>query len=214
MALFQQSTLEHEAEAQRDQRLLASHVIDARAAGLRPDAVDELAEHGARPAIGLADTVVYGNFELDPYAAKVVTGESINGLLDLGVDKGDLDAIGSDQVALSDDAASGLGVDVGERVHLRLGDGTVHEPRVVARLHPVDRVCRRGAAVDRRGRPSDRPTRVDGADRSGRRAAGEATTVRAFSREHPAVDGRWHRRSSRRRKMPMPSRWRGSTTSW
>ena len=35
--------------------------------------------------VGLADTTVYANSELDPYAAKVVAGESLDGLLDLGV---------------------------------------------------------------------------------------------------------------------------------
>ena len=38
--------------------------------------------------MGLADTSVYGNFELDPYAAKVVVGDSLVDLLDLGVTGG------------------------------------------------------------------------------------------------------------------------------
>ena len=94
--------------------------------------VDELAAGSTGAVIGLADTSVYGNFELDPYAAKVVVGGSLEGLLDLGVTRGSLTELGKDEVALSADAAAGLDAEVGEPVHLRLGDGAVHEPVVVA----------------------------------------------------------------------------------
>ncbi len=59
--------------------------------------------------VGLADTSVYANFELDPYAAKVVVGGPLDGLLDLGVVDGSLATLGKGEVALSVDAAAGLG---------------------------------------------------------------------------------------------------------
>ena len=51
--------------------------------------VDELAG-SSYDVVGLADTSVYANYELDPYAAKVMLGETLDGLLDLGVVRGSL----------------------------------------------------------------------------------------------------------------------------
>ena len=82
--------------------------------------------------VGLADTTVYANSELDPYPAKVVAGESLDGLLDLGVVDGSLGALAAGEVALSEDAAAGLGAEVGEPVDLHLGDGTRQEFTLVA----------------------------------------------------------------------------------
>ncbi len=84
MTLFQQSTLDDEARAQRSERIEAQHVVAAGAAGLPTGVVDELAARSTGAVIGLADTSVYGDFELDPYAAKAVVGSSLEGLLDLG----------------------------------------------------------------------------------------------------------------------------------
>jgi putative ABC transport system permease protein len=132
MTLFQQSTLEAESSSQRDDRVTAEHVIDAGPAGLSPHVVDELASKSSGAVVGLADTDVYGSFELDPYAAKAVVGDSLAGVLDLGVGKGSLESLSKDEVALSEDAAAGLGAELGEPVDLRLGDGVVHQPTVVA----------------------------------------------------------------------------------
>lgn len=132
MTLFQQATLEEETRAQRGDRITAENVIAAGAAGLPVSTVDELAAESSGAVVGLADTSVYGNFELDPYATKVVRGDSLEGLIDLGVTEGSLSTLADDEVALSADAATGLDAHVGEPVRLRLGDGAVHEPRVVA----------------------------------------------------------------------------------
>ena len=48
MTVFQQATLDHEARAQSGQRLVADHVVDAGPVGLRPDAIDDLAERQFR----------------------------------------------------------------------------------------------------------------------------------------------------------------------
>ena len=74
MCLFQQSTSDDESRAQRDDRVTAEHVVAPGAAGLSPTVVDDLAAESSSDVVGLADTSVYANFELDPYAAKVVVG--------------------------------------------------------------------------------------------------------------------------------------------
>ena len=79
MTLFQQSTLEEESRAQRSDRIDGEHVVAAGAAGLPTAVVDELAAESSGAVVGLADTSVYGNFELDPYAAKVVVGRLARG---------------------------------------------------------------------------------------------------------------------------------------
>ena len=132
MTLFQQSTLEDESKAQRADRVTAEHIISAGSSGLEITVVDALAAQSDGAVVGLADTSVYGNYELDPYAAKIVVGDSLDGLLDLGVSQGSLTTLGKDEVALSEDAAAGLGAELGEPVRLRLGDGAEHQPRLVA----------------------------------------------------------------------------------
>ena len=54
----------------------------------------ELAAQSDGAVVGLADTSIYGNYELDAYAAKVVVGDSLDGLLDLGVSRGSLTTLG------------------------------------------------------------------------------------------------------------------------
>jgi putative ABC transport system permease protein len=94
--------------------------------------VTTLTSRSSTDVLGLADTTVYANDELDPYGAKVVVGRTTDGLLDLGVVDGSLATLGRGQVALSEDAAAGLRARVGEPVRLRLGDGTVQDLRLVA----------------------------------------------------------------------------------
>lgn len=132
MTLFQQSTLEDESQAQRADRVTAEHVVAAGAAGLPPTVVDGLEAGSSDHVVGLADTSVYANFELDPYAAKVMVGESLDGLLDLGVVDGSLASLADREVALSVDAAAGLGAEIGEPVELHLGDGTREDFTLVA----------------------------------------------------------------------------------
>jgi putative ABC transport system permease protein len=132
MTLFQQSTLEEASRTQRHDRVAAQHVVAAGDAGLSPTVVEALATTSSTDVVGLADTTVYANDELDPYAAKVVVGKTIEGLLDLGVVGGSLATLSRGEVALSEDAAAGLGAEVGESVELRLGDGTAQALRLVA----------------------------------------------------------------------------------
>jgi putative ABC transport system permease protein len=132
MTLFQQSTLEDESQAQSNDRVTAEHVVAAGEAGLPPEIVDELAAKSSSHVIGLVDTSVYANSELDPYLAKVVLGDTLTDLLDVGVVSGSLATLDGGEVALSEDAAAGIDAKVGEPVNLRLGDGTQQDLRLVA----------------------------------------------------------------------------------
>ncbi len=131
MTLFQQSTLDSEATAQGRDRVTADRVVAA-SAGLPPSTVEKLVGQKVGTVVGLADTTVYGDFELDPYAAKAVTPGSLDDVLDLGVVQGSLAELRPGQVALSQDAADRLGAKVGQRADVRLGDGTQVDPVVVA----------------------------------------------------------------------------------
>ena len=132
MTVFQQATLEREARAQSAERLVADHVVDAGPAGLRLDAITELAEHSAGTVIGLAPTTVFANYELDPYVATAVTPGQLGDVLDLGIVEGSFAQPNAGEVMLSEDAAASIGVGVGEPVDIRLGDGTASAPTIVA----------------------------------------------------------------------------------
>ncbi len=132
MTVFQQATLDHEARLQSGQRLVAEHVVDAGPAGLRLDAIDELAERGPGTVIGLAPTTVFANYELDPYVATAVTPGRLGDVLDLGIVEGSVTGPNAGEVMLSEDAASSMGAGVGDRVDIRLGDGMAAAPMVVA----------------------------------------------------------------------------------
>ncbi|MDR8409619.1 ABC transporter permease [Nonomuraea sp. 3-1Str] len=67
---------------------------------------------------------------LDRYGAQGLTPDART--VDLGVVAGSLDGFGPGSVALSRTAASRLGVGVGDRLELTLGDGTPVAPRVAA----------------------------------------------------------------------------------
>ena len=132
MTVFQQTTLDQESRAQSDQRLVAEHVVDAGPAGLRLDAIAELAERGPGTVIGLAPTTVFANYELDPYVTTAVTPGRLGDVLDLGIVEGAVTGPNAGEVMLSEDAASSMGAGVGDRVDIRLGDGMAAAPTVVA----------------------------------------------------------------------------------
>ena len=105
MTLLQQSTLEEKVRSQRSHRVTAEHVVVAESAGLPPTVVETLATKSSTDVVGLADTTVCVNDELDPYGAKVVRGKRIEGFLDLGVVDGSLATLDRGEIALSKDAA-------------------------------------------------------------------------------------------------------------
>lgn len=85
-----------------------------------------------RSAIVLADRQA-GEPVLTRLPVLGVEARGLSGTLDPGVTAGDLDRLtGRDAVAVGADRAKSLDVGPGDRVALRLGDGTRVEPRVVA----------------------------------------------------------------------------------
>src|SRR4030095_2775836 len=66
------------------------------------------------------------------FSAQGVTADALAQAVDVGVRAGSLDALGEGTVAVSWLAAGTIGAEVGEAVQLRLGDGTLIQPKVVA----------------------------------------------------------------------------------
>ncbi len=140
MTLFQQSTLDATAEKQGAERLVAEHVVAADGPGLSAASVEELAEETDGAAIGMQPTSVYAGYELDPYQAQAVTPGRLDEVLDLDVVAGSVEDLAPDEVALSEYAADSMGAELGEKVELRLGDGTPVTPDRGRRLRPIARL--------------------------------------------------------------------------
>jgi putative ABC transport system permease protein len=137
---FFQTSMRHTSERQVDEGLIADHVVTARGAGL-PAGLDRAAAAapGVDAAVGVLQTgVLYrADGELNEASALGVTGDAsdIESVLALDVEEGtlaDLTPAGADVVALDTLVADGAHVSVGDRVDLRLGDGTRVQPLVVA----------------------------------------------------------------------------------
>lgn len=114
----------------------ADHVLSGGAAGIPRSTVDAVrATSGVLATMRATTTTVYAvteildSPEVFEYAATGV--DPVDGLIDPGVLSGSL-ALAPDAVALSRTAAGSLGADVGDRVDLRLGDGTALNPVVTA----------------------------------------------------------------------------------
>jgi putative ABC transport system permease protein len=73
-----------------------------------------------------------GDPMLTSFSAQGVTPDALGQTMDLGVRAGSLDDLGEGTVAVSWLAAGTIGAEVGEPVQLRLGDGTLIQPKVVA----------------------------------------------------------------------------------
>ncbi|WP_066944429.1 FtsX-like permease family protein [Microtetraspora fusca] len=138
--VFTQSTIGHATERQAAEGMRADYVVSSAGPGVPADAA-----HAVRALPGVAgvteviDTRVIGHFDelgeptLRPYGALGLTVPAHG--LDLDVRAGSLDRLRGDAgktVALSTLAAGSFGASVGDRVRLRLGDGTPITPTVVA----------------------------------------------------------------------------------
>ncbi|WP_306291684.1 FtsX-like permease family protein [Microbispora sp. GKU 823] len=124
--LFTQTTMGHASAAQAAAGTHADYVVS----GATADAVRRVP--GVRAVTSVVRTSV--RIGLDKYGAQGVDGgeRPIGQALDLGVVSGSLDGFGARSVALSESAASRLGLSVGDTVRITLGDGTPAEPKVVA----------------------------------------------------------------------------------
>ncbi|BAG18269.1 ABC transporter permease [Streptomyces griseus] len=133
-------TMERAAGQQASAALRADLVATGGGAGLPAGAARTVREvPGVRAATGvLRSTVVLADREAgEPVLTRLpvlgVEARGLSGTLDPGVTAGDLDRLrGRDAVAVGADRAKSLDVGLGDRVALRLGDGTRVEPKVVA----------------------------------------------------------------------------------
>ncbi|MEU6407457.1 FtsX-like permease family protein [Microbispora sp. NPDC046933] len=124
--LFTQTTMGHASAAQAAAGTHADYVVS----GATADAVRRVP--GVKAVTSVVRTSV--RIGLDKYGAQGVDGgeRPIGQAVDLGVVSGSLDGFGAGSAALSESAASRLGLSVGEVVRLTLGDGTPAELKVAA----------------------------------------------------------------------------------
>ncbi|WP_192815913.1 MULTISPECIES: ABC transporter permease [Streptomyces] len=133
-------TMERAAGQQASAALRADLVATGGGAGLPAGAARAVREApGVTAATGvLRSAVVLADREAgEPVLTRLpvlgVEARGLSGTLDPGVTAGDLDRLtGRDAVAVGADRAKSLDVGPGDRVALRLGDGTRVEPRIVA----------------------------------------------------------------------------------
>ncbi|MDT0447581.1 FtsX-like permease family protein [Streptomyces hesseae] len=137
--VFLQSTIRHVSAQQVERAVVADHVLAATGPGLPATAADAASRvPGVASATGLLRTgvVVRPGDGLSSVTALGVSGDpaTLPKVLDLGVTSGSLRGLGAatDTVALDASLADTLGVRTGDRVPLRLGDGTAVRPTVVA----------------------------------------------------------------------------------
>ncbi|SFX96764.1 FtsX-like permease family protein [Streptomyces atratus] len=134
------STLERAAGRQAAAALRADLVVTGPAAGLPAGAARAVREApGVAAATGVLRSGVVlahremGDPKLDRFPVLGVTADQLAGTLDPRVTAGDLaDLTGRSTVAVGEDRADDLDVGPGDRVKLRLGDGTEVRLRVVA----------------------------------------------------------------------------------
>ncbi|GAB3152263.1 ABC transporter permease [Microbispora hainanensis] len=127
--LFSQTTMGHASAAQAAAGTHADYVVS----GATADAAEAVRRvPGVKAVTSVVRTSV--RVGLDKYGAQGVDGgeRPIGQAVDLGVVSGSLDRFGAGSAALSESAASGLGLPVGEPLTLTLGDGTPAELKVVA----------------------------------------------------------------------------------
>ncbi len=133
-------TMERAAGQQASAALRADLVATGGGAGLPAGAARAVREApGVTAATGvLRSAVVLADRQAgEPVLTRLpvlgVEARGLSGTLDPGVTAGDLDRLtGRDAVAVGADRAKSLDVGPGDRVALRLGDGTRVEPRIVA----------------------------------------------------------------------------------
>nr|WP_063792054.1 ABC transporter permease [Nonomuraea pusilla] len=135
--VFAQTTIGEATARQAAEGTRADYVVQAAGPGLPPEVARAArAVPGVTGVTEIIDTGVIGDYEelgdrtLRSYRAFGLTVPAHG--LDLDVRAGSLDRLRGTTVALSTLAAGSFGVSVGDKVRLRLGDGTPVTPTVVA----------------------------------------------------------------------------------
>lgn len=134
------TTLERAADRQAADALRADLVVTGPAAGIPVEAAGAVrGAPGVAAATGLLRSAVVlahreaGDPALDRFPVLGVTADQLSGTLDVRVTAGDPAGLtGRGTVAVGEDRADDLGVGVGDRVGLRLGDGAQVRLKVVA----------------------------------------------------------------------------------
>ncbi|MFI0240058.1 FtsX-like permease family protein [Streptomyces sp. NPDC016845] len=138
--VFMHTSEDHAAAGQQKAGITADHIVTSDA-GLAPGSVARAAEApGVSSAVGLLKTSVLvpagsgGDRWLEAASAQAVTGTARDfaRVQDLKVTKGAIDLADPDTVALDASLARSAHVHVGDRLALRLPDGTKASPKVSA----------------------------------------------------------------------------------
>jgi putative ABC transport system permease protein len=137
--LFSQTTVSAAAAEQARDGVVADFVVSSTGSGIGPPVTDavrgldgvEVAAPVARSRV-LVPHLQAGKPKVASYAAQGVEPDRLARVLDLDLRSGSLDRLRGETVALSQLAAETLGVRVGSRIDLRLGDGARTRPAVVA----------------------------------------------------------------------------------
>ncbi|MEV8015228.1 FtsX-like permease family protein [Streptomyces sp. NPDC086554] len=139
--VFMHTSEDRVAHDQQRDGITADHIVTASGAGLAPDAVSRAARApGVTSAVGLLKTSVLvpagsgGDRWLESASAQGVTGSPRNlaKVQDLAVKTGSLSSLGKGEVAIDAMLADTAHVKTGDRLKLRMPDGTEASPRVVA----------------------------------------------------------------------------------
>ncbi|MFF7451143.1 MULTISPECIES: FtsX-like permease family protein [unclassified Streptomyces] len=135
--LFLHTSEDHVAAEQRREGITADHIVTADGPGLAPDAVRQ-AERApdVTAAVGLLKTSVLvpaSGGALQAATAQGVTGSAraLEAVQDLDVKEGRL-SLGRGEIAVDAGLAADADVRLGDRLPIRLPDGTKAEPRIVA----------------------------------------------------------------------------------
>ncbi|RSM87934.1 ABC transporter permease [Kibdelosporangium aridum] len=137
--LFSISTTEAAAADQVETGVAADFVLSGGSAGLSPEVTDAVRQvAGVQSALPVVRTQVllefrmFDEIEAEGFAAQGIAPEHLGTTMDLAVESGSMNELHGDTIALSTTAAGTVGAEVGESVHLYLGDGTPKDLRVVA----------------------------------------------------------------------------------
>lgn len=137
--LFSGATLAATAHDQVADGVIADQVVTSDSAGISPDLAQELrGVPGVRTVSPVARTstiLTWPHGDSIQYRISTTQGvdpAAVQDTMDLGVLRGDLGGLTGSTVALSRLVAGTVGVDVGGRVDVRLGDGAAVKAKVVA----------------------------------------------------------------------------------
>ncbi|MWA11123.1 FtsX-like permease family protein [Streptomyces sp. BA2] len=139
--VFMHTSEDRVAADQQREGITADHIVTASGAGATPAGVTKAAKApGVTSAVGLLKTSVLvpvgsgGDRWLESASAQGVTGSprDLTKVQDLGVRTGTMASLGKGEIAVDAKLADSANVKTGERIALRMPDGTKTSPKVVA----------------------------------------------------------------------------------